>query len=872
MEFLAGDRVVARDGQAWTKAWHFKKAADELRRAGAPAWVTADAVRVAVLAFESDERPMVVYSREELCPEEVEIFVVRGIDDKGARSQYATFEEALAAPTDARDPVVEWRDTARTAAVDLDFHAGGAPPAHDLEAAAATVSPRPSWWWVTRGGGLRLVYQSRAGMEARDLAHVAAFQLSARWPSAGVEVLHRTRRPPGECHKVEPDADCGYLARFYGGEEVDRSVVDDWLAQRGMEIGGRYPHSLCPINPHTRAECNADPVQVFPDGVHCYVCQADGLGGQASWGRLCGERVSSLLRVCVDKMTNWDHARYVLAQAAPGLPPALAPGVYRAMLRRKHGQDLRVPLVFHVAREKGLVRMNGYWAARTGEPLALGPDNAIIRELPAVLQPDLSVDAARASWFNQGVRLDEFGYPPLSIIWGIRLTRYQELPPDRVHTVLHTTDFRQEAASRRRPRYIPARDRMPEEDAWRKLERVFPRLRRDVVELLVAAKGCSEHCAGLPPMVFLSGPSGAGKSASVAVAAGICGDCPTKIPYSADVDKFFSAVREARSRGSYAVFDEFVKGAKGGGRGASTAMEVLLNFDPRSVTHKLYTGPVPLGDLPVFVWTDTEVPVDVQEHSQVGRRVHHVRFAEEVHWEPTLAAYGIDDPCRFRLAGEELCTAADSILSAVVDRYFTGRAATDFAAVAQSLGVRKLRDSEAAREKILNLRRLFDWCCTASPLEGRDAARWPGEGWRLIELNRDGEGQELWSAVADGEMTDASRTADETDLMAALDLSAPARLERRRHGYRLAVRFASLEGEIYNGGLKHDQVELAPRSGGVDGHGDAVRVEPPGGGFPGLPPSLLDAPPISSLPDAGQDGPLDSAREGPRGGRRLRPR
>jgi hypothetical protein len=724
-------------------------------------------------------------------------------------TDYATFAEALRAAS--KGDVVEWDSADRCAALDMDFHSCDAASAAELIRTAETLHPRPFCWWITKHGGLRLMYSATERYTAADLAAVAGFQALQLYPLATLEINHRTRFPPGEYHWSEPDEETGILGAMCGTGDISPDVWQAYCDDKGYTIGGRYGHSLCPVSPSDRGRRNVDPVCVYSDHVHCYICAADGIRlGGASPGyfgaaSLIGGSKGNMLRTCVDHFTHWDHARYVLEQVAPNVPSNLAQHIYGALLRRRHGHDPRVYLCFVATKGRAMVRMEGYWADRDGKPMALTSDSAILAGLPAcrdVLDSGkTSPNKQQCEFFAQNTDLSHQGYPPLVTVWGIHLSANLAPIRPRIYTVMPSSALRD--LDSRKPKYLPSGERMPDDRAWQTLETVFPRCNRHLLRLLIASKGLSECGAGLPPMLVLTGPTGAGKTVSARLAAALCGDSCTTVTFSTQPERVRAGLIDAKRRGTYAVLDEFLKAAKEHRRGAEGAMEMLLSFTPDSTSHLLYIGPVPMGPLPVCVWCDTAIPDSVKSHAQLARRLAHCYLPDAMQWEATLREAGLASPDDLRVSGSPaLLAAADSIVSSVADAYFPpGGSPPAFSEIVQAEGFAMLRDSDTSRERHEAIRELFRLTCLAPPLTGENLSRWAAPGWKLVELDRDDKLSEMWRTLSDADDPVSSRAIEETDLRAVLALRQSARMETRSHGRKLVIRFAAVEGDSINESL-----------------------------------------------------------------------
>lgn len=722
------------------------------------------------------------------------------------------FPDALAVSLTTDHTVIEWDETGATCALDCDWHKGTAPMRFSIEQIAATLEPAPIFWWITRSGGLRGIYNAREGYTADELAAVGGLAVWFRYPTVAVELNKRTRRPPGEYWQRTPTTNLAPLARLLAdNQQSTEAEIADWLMERGYNVGERYDHCRCPVNPSDRGASNVPPVLVNADSIYCFICAADGVvrGGKPGWfpvSRLLGKQSANQYRRAVENWTHWAQARYV-DRSALGFPHGRL--IYRAALRNRHGSaDPRIESAMVAGEPMGVLRVDRTWTDHRGQVLSLGKQSSILAKLPAVqflLDGKPKVSAERLEWFGQSIDLAPLGYPSLRKVWGQQVTELQDPPSDLVFVPMMTAKLSPPAMTDRRPRYLAPDRRLSEAEAVAVLQRAFPGLDVRLVKLLIAAKGCAEHSAGLPPMVFLIGPTGAGKTATPEVAAAIVGDKVTKIEFAHDTARLRAGVSAAKEAGTFAVFDEYLKGARRAKIPPVDAMEVLLGLTPDSTSHRLYVGPVELGALPVLLWSDTSIPIEVYQHAQIGRRLHLARLSSSVEWEASMRAEGIIQPSELRTkGGEEYLRAADSLLSIVMDGFFPPGGPSDFAEIAAALGFGKLRDTDLAREKVELAAALFAAVCSAPDHSGIDNQRWPvAQGWRVFDRSQASELRDAFLVLheAGGKLTGVPAL-EELDLRKALGLKHPATVDARSHGNKVAVRFRGETINLYNKDLK----------------------------------------------------------------------
>jgi hypothetical protein len=416
---------------------------------------------------------------------------------------------------------------------------------------------------------------------------------------------------------------------------------------------------------------------------------------------------------------------------------------------------------------------------------ALDPYNkditALIGGLPVCQMKDGTVITEQVQRLLQSIDLDEEGYPTITPIRGIRMWRGGS--EDRVCTVVPNRSLRSPALANRRPKYRKPDERI--EDAWGILEEVFPGIDRNYLTLLIAAKGVSESQIGLAPNIIVTGPSSAGKTSTAHIAAAILGDKATDVVWQLDTQKFRQAYAAGTEVGSFVTVNEILKDADRAGSTALQAMDAFLNLTPDSLTHKLYTGAVPLGRNPATIVTDVVIPQTLRNDAQVARRFIYVPLTRKINWINSLVASGVHKIERLRLADDRYAEAANAILSEVMDRWF--QEPKTLADIAVDLGYSTLDKSETGfDDPTTTLKQFYAAWKAQSPSTD---TRWAG-GWRTLRRDDGTPLAELWSVLSDGGKNwDRSRRLSEQDWQQLLDSEVPIRVEFHRHGQVLGVRF-----------------------------------------------------------------------------------
>lgn len=756
----------------------------------------------------------------------------------------ADFRAALELNPVPSDPQIVWDGTDQFAVLDIDYTVR--PADHELTAAVRRLEPQPLAWWASHGRGVHLFYVASGDFSAAEFAAVAAIGWRSLQTRAKFEILPYTRHPAhpdnrgrraGPVEFGSPTTDVSRLRTLFARTEVEPEEIEEYLTARGLVIGERYPHDRCPVEPHEPG--NRNPVCVRDTGIYCYVCAGRGVSrghraaGWFPYTVLCGQTVSNVLKRCLENFAHWDHARYVVEETA-GLTGEIARRAYSAALKLTHGNDPRVPLAFTAGRD--LLRIGTCWWTGKSERYSRDID-PILESLPACQVPGgdgLIVDREKRARLDQSIDLTDYGYPSLYPIFGVRV--YSQFLPLRNASVIpiltQVNGLQAESLAPFRPRYrAPEAREFDEESAWAKIEAVFPLLNRPLVKLLIAAKGVVEGESATPPLIYVTGPSMSGKTTTIEIAAAICGEAPTSVPWVNNTERLRQAIYDAKGRTVFVAFNEIVKEATQSKKSARAAMDFILNLTPDSVSHALYVGPVQLGSVPVIIWTDTEIPESVTTDYQIARRIVEARLTRKVpEWAKNAKDHGIGRAQYLRHGNPELASACDTILSVVIDEFFTEH--RGFFEIAEALGFTPLTKNEAATDVSENLRDLFRLVCESPAVPTGSYARlWRGRGWKVIAAEDQDELAVCWKSLCGDDFADARRCSEQ-EWRSLLGIDRDIEFQLRKHGGKIAIRFVSwvnkpageylVNGELCNESRPTD----LPETSGIPARGVAGEDQP----------------------------------------------
>lgn len=699
---------------------------------------------------------------------------------------------AFSKPWGVEDPVASWDDESRLCVVDLDAEGW---TDKRLESLLLNFHPVPSMAWVTKSGGFHLVYQNHGPLTAEEIAATAYLHLSSTVMYHMIELKSDTRFPAGQMFSNQQTEDFSVLKSWMRQYSLDDEATKEWLAARGLEVGQRYTHDRCPVAPTSTAKTS--PVVVQELGIKCFVCEAHGttLGssrpGWFPFQALIGGTSATLLHSCIENMCHWTHVQHLIDDKF-GVRGRAAKCAYGAMIKLHHqgATDKLVQVVLNAGQD--ILRMEGRWTNLNGETYSKDVKE-VLKTLPAACSIDdkgkMKPALDKVAVLQQTFDISKHGYPQLSPVFGISLYP-RSRDQSRIPVVVQTPALARESMERLRPRYVDPDKRI--KDPWSYIDRACPGINHQLVKLMITAKGYAEGTTSMPPMIFISGPASAAKTNTVKAAAFIVGDSAAEHVWTSNVDKVRQSIRDSMDTGSFALFNEFMKEAERSKQGAVQAMDFVLNLTPDSRSWKIWIGPVRMGDLPVLVWTDVHLPIEVKRDAQLGRRIVHVHLTDVVDWRPAMNQTGVGDIANLRTFSQEYADACNAIVSEVVDELLTSP--TTFEDAAAQLGFTTMSKSLEASEEADSLVVFFRAVCDAPELDGVDAARWPGKGWKVINRGTETPLKDAWEQVCD-ESWRESRRCFEVDWRKTVGAKTSVKFECRAHGAsKIAVRFRSLEG------------------------------------------------------------------------------
>jgi hypothetical protein len=702
--------------------------------------------------------------------------------------------------------LVYWDKDADLRAVDVDWHASSPPRRDEVERLAISCRPAPSAYWITHGGGLRLIYSSLGEFEAEELAACAAAYVLSQRPEATIEIKCDSRHPAslrdgkraGEPREAAADTTLAILGRFSrrGCTDAER---DGWLENQGMTLYGTFAHHFCPIDAHHVSK-NASPVWAGDSGIFCASCQARTGDGFRSYGRLVGTQagdedspVYQAARECV----HWDQASFYFEALTPDIPEPLWRPIYAALAKSLHQNDPSPERARLVFAPFPFVRGVGTWLnADTFAPVRpmLGKEDVARLAYCKTWAKDedgqtvLKSDGTRVIQAATNATLP--GMAALEMLHGSPIYGVHNQP------VRQTTDgIRVVPPSKKknqRCRYIPRRDRMPLAEAWTTVDRYFPGLNHDYLTLLHLARGYAEIGDGMLPILFAQGPSGSAKTTTGLIETCTSGDLYKDIGMG-DWNRIAEALGEAAQEAGGIALNEFAKvNTKLGGAAATWILQLgrALTF------RKNYVGNITIPLRSYLLLTDTEMPYTLFSNEQFGRRVVYIRLRQTVSgW----GSEGITAQNWMQQEGSQ--RAADTIHSWIVDEHFPEGISKSFQDAARGIGYgtidAQFHASEEGKERASLAAELFKAVCAEVPHTGHKET---GRGWVFCGLESEAHpvGGVLRSLISlMGEESTEMRAVESAlaplygRWKKLLDLREAARVEVKKVQRKLYIRFRS---------------------------------------------------------------------------------
>lgn len=702
----------------------------------------------------------------------------------------SSFEDVFRQSLEHPGDLVKWDDPTIACVVDVDYHQSGARSIDFLHALVDRVRPTPACWWVSRNGGLKMLFLASSGYQANELAAVAAVSLSNECDA--VEIMPHTRIPDSVYWQAQNPS-------FLPLESIaNEGAVQSFVSSRGWTIGQNRPHSDCPIDPE-RTSTHSAPVHIGEFGIFCHSCNSRG-NGFVPYSRLCGTDVS-LVRVCANSFCHWAHAKYVLASKIP-VVESIAKLYYQALMKQIHGsEDPRIPIAMRTSED--MVRGRDCWI----NPTSLEPFiriNAKLRDLPYTLfiddENELRASCSRVEELQQSHDLTCYGYPPLTLVRGVDLYHYHRTSnnPNRVGSTIALKWYQHD--ERYAPKIIPLPECTPDkvEESWLLVESLLPGISRSYVQLLIAAKALAESQAHSPIFIFASGPSASGKSTTPAVVASMCGDACLSVRYNDDHSRLFQSLKSASDTATFVVVDEILKSVKRNDD-IRTALNFVLTLNPETKDYVVHRGSMAFGARPVLVLTDTDLASAIQQDTQLGRRILHVQLSGEVPWRDSLTRLKLNDVAHMRTSSLEIAQAFNYIISSVVHRWFSDSTDRTIEQIARELGILTIRDTAetvdtSAEYSLLNL---FNAVCDAMPPDQSYQKRWPKPGIKAFNHLHENELAKAWLDCCEKpEEWKAPRLVVDKTWQRVLQFHEPIKLEIHTHRDMIAVRFISKSGLI----------------------------------------------------------------------------
>lgn len=648
-----------------------------------------------------------------------------------------------------------------------------------------------------------------------------------------------TSDPPCLVTWEEPNTDLGGTGCI-PSRAVSAKDINAYLQSRGRTIGQRLPHEQCPKDPAHHSQ-SPKPVVILPGGMFCHSCNGRHGNGFTPWSKIItptttGSGTSIDVVASAKALVFFSHVRYLLCSTLAGLASFqekkiddVCRLVYAALLKYAHPDiDIaRCGIWKRIFRNVPFVRSGGFWLH---EDTLMPAGRSIHRKTfesfsscsVLVGTPnqnrlqDTAVDPIRVEQHAQDGHIP--GLVSIVPIRGAPVFFVKNRPPN--------ADLVRVAPRRGadRVRYLPPDKRMPASDYSTVITSVYQGFDLRYYRLMVAAKGVAECGFGPLPEVFTHGVSGSQKTGGIRIAAASLGDTVFDLT-TQKPDNFGEAIGSGSRGASFVVDDEVFKQV----RNFSTSLlrPLLLSLGRDYDYRKLHVGTISVPMTSAIVLCDTDMPDDLRDDEQFGRRYIYNPMTDRVpDWRETRV-----DWLDFWKHDVDHRLAFDSIYSDLVDEFFPEGSRMGFHEIAKELGYTTLekhrQSSEAGAHAMERMRDVF-WAVISpgdtlseDDHQGRGWRRLPGEGEDSSRISLALEALAVQCGVSKYEAINMVKKQDGRwrELAGALH---GARCEEKRHRGKRYIRFC-------NGATKNMLVneELVTREQLLDHFPDLRTVDTP---------------------------------------------
>lgn len=668
---------------------------------------------------------------------------------------------------------IRWKDRTRLAALDIDTtEAWDRPTLRRLAEKAGA-----NRYWLSRNNGGRLVFVNDDMCSAEERAIVATLLLDIGiMPHVEkVELLRHTRAPTGTAYKDASNWAGNTMswtiaqAEYTEPDPADEREAAEWLAVEGMEIGSRYPHEMCPLDP--RPAGGDDPVVPLEGGMYCHRCAGVTGKGFRSWGEMIHERKTE---------AHW------LVEAARQRVPWAHQSATMASKYKRHP----FPLSFH---RKGYVAiLKAVGAGDDERASVMNPNWLWLRAEggmwvhPVTLEPASIQKTAGTCSYVMGDpnRLQHvLNTQPIDGFMVVRPAQVITRPgciPDDVVPVLARDDIR------------PDRDDvMPWDEAFAFAEDSLKGLCEQYLKALLVACVCAES-GGEVVGLLACGPSGSGKTGMAAFASNLLGSMNRTQRLDAETEAWRRQIGQALTAGKRIVLVNEVDKIPGFRR----HMPKLLDLQCPHTWRPLYNGDVDTPWRAPLVLTGINIP-DAFGAPELGRRFRMVRLPQKA------ADWQTEQIHQWRERSDDHARAGDSLLAWAIT--FAQNHEFSWRECADVLDLVPANEADPEQYDLMASFRtsLYEHCCG---LDGErtmsKAARYPGDhGWVDLTTPR---AQEIMATMTEDVAPNVDprfivgKDLEAADWVTVLSRKSPLIFESKTHRTTWVGRFRAPGSRTYN--------------------------------------------------------------------------
>ncbi|PCJ55049.1 MAG: hypothetical protein COA79_21165 [Planctomycetota bacterium] len=573
---------------------------------------------------------------------------------------------------------------------------------------------KPDVYFKSHNDGIKLIYINEGH---RQKALFSSLYMPKN--ISGLEIKQDFRHPLSE--HSETSGKCSEVFSYELAEEefrpilhlngwFDESDAKQYLMDNNLEASKRYGHTKCPISP---SDNDNGSISILDQGIYCHSCASSGKSyrgsDRAGWipfSLLTQEQPLELLNLAKLNI-HWAHAKLVLMDTYKHIPEKVLRETYELLIMDKYKVDeappfpfigeffnVDLPIVFGY---EGVLKENQNFNQyedfkNISRYLPYCRNyNYTVKKKDGPKEWIVSTDPIRTSNVVSGIFNS---FKKVKTFRGLDLDKAKS--KDYVNVRVRS-DSAYPVKLLDKP--------MALDSAFNHLEKSFPEISLQALQLIIGATLCSSINTLPPNMLFLSGPSGSGKGETINIASSFLEQSAPKINVDSDQENFFRALGSTMASGqSMIVLDEI---GKMHFKKVDEFITKILQLSSKISFRPLYSTFVTLDSKFSLFFPTTTIPEGLYNSPECKRRVWHYRLFHRVKdWKASCGG----DAIRWRDLSEVNSFVANSIVTHTY--IMASKFDFNFDLIALEIGASRLGDDYDSKE--IDIVDFFKYSCGLS--------------------------------------------------------------------------------------------------------------------------------------------------------------